>query len=35
MGYYLYMGLLIVTLILWTVLAVQDSGPDDGNGRDT
>jgi len=35
MAYYIYMGLLVVTLVLWTVLAVQGNGPRDGNGTDT
>lgn len=29
MTYYLYMALLIVTLVLWTVIAVRDDGPHD------
>lgn len=31
MTYYLYMGLLIVTLIVWAVIALRENGPDDRN----
>ena len=30
MAYYLYMSLLIVTLALWTILALRDDGDDAG-----
>ena len=29
--YYLYMGLLILALVLWAVIAVQEDGDTDGN----
>lgn len=27
--YYLFMGLLLITLILWAVIALRDEGPSD------
>lgn len=31
-SYYLYMGLLIVTLALWGIVALRDDGHENGNG---
>ena len=33
-SYYLFMGLLIVTLILWAILAILPEEPKDGNETD-
>ena len=30
MTYYLYMGLLILTLVVWAIIALRDNGPEDG-----
>ena len=34
-SYYLFMGLLIVTLILWAILAILPEEPKDGSNTET
>lgn len=34
MGYYLFMTLLVVTLVLWAIIAIRDEGPPDSDGHD-
>lgn len=34
-SYYLFMGLLIVTLILWAILAILPEEPKDGGEKDS
>lgn len=32
-SYYLYMGLLITTLVLWGIVAMRDDGHENGNAN--
>lgn len=32
--YYLFMGLLIATLVLWGIVALRDDGHENGNSTD-
>jgi hypothetical protein len=32
MSYYIYMALLAVTLVLWTIIALRDDNSGSGNG---
>jgi hypothetical protein len=31
MSYYLYMGLMVVVLVLWAIIAFRDDGADNGD----
>ena len=32
-SYYLYMGLLVATLVLWGIVALRDDGHENGNSQ--